>query len=463
MPTTVLSQADSGVGVKNSINLFGKKNFIGTFVPPFAVINDSRFLDSLDRRDRVAGVVEAIKVALLRDPDFYGYMERHADDIAAGRSDVIEALIRRSAELHLAHICGNGDPFEFGSARPLDFGHWAAHKLESMTAHRLRHGEAVAIGITLDLIYSVRKQFLDRVTAERIISLLIAVGLPVWDEATLQREANGTLTLIQGLREFREHLGGELHVTLLRGIGESFEVTEMDETAGRRVDHLAGGCAAEPPRVSPPAGSRRNAVNVGRNLHLTYCSNIHPGESWPEVYAAIAASLPRVRALLRHEGPMAIGLRLSARAAEALSRRAVLEEFLGFLSEGDYYVPTLNGFPYGTFHGARVKERVYLPDWRDHARIDYTNRLARLLATMLGARSEIEGSVSTVPGAFRSTVLGEGDRRADRSRHAGARRVPQRAAPGDRQGHNACDRAGARVLSRNSERRRHVFRDVSVR
>ena len=230
VPTTVLSQADSGVGVKNSINLFGKKNFIGTFVPPFAVINDSRFLDSLDPRDRVAGVVEAIKVALLRDPEFYGYMERHADDIAAGRGEVIEALIRRSAELHLAHICGNGDPFEFGSARPLDFGHWAAHKLESMTAHRLRHGEAVAIGIALDLTYSVAKQYLDRVTAERIIHLLIAVGLPICDEAMLEREANGTLTLIQGLREFREHLGGELHVTLLHGIGRAFEVTEMDES-----------------------------------------------------------------------------------------------------------------------------------------------------------------------------------------------------------------------------------------
>jgi 3-dehydroquinate synthase len=227
-PTTVLSQADSGVGVKNSINFFGKKNFVGTFVPPFAVINDFEFLDSLDPRDRIAGVVEAIKVALLRDPAFYCYMERHAAEIAAGRSDVIETLVQRSAELHLAHICGNGDPFEFGSARPLDFGHWAAHKLESMTSHRLRHGEAVSIGIALDLTYSVRKEFLDRHTCERILSLLLAVGLPITDSALFQRDATG-LALISGLREFREHLGGELHITLLRGIGESFEVTEMDE------------------------------------------------------------------------------------------------------------------------------------------------------------------------------------------------------------------------------------------
>ena len=229
MPTTVLSQADSGVGVKNSINLFGKKNFIGTFVPAFAVINDAKFLDSLDPRDRVAGVAEAIKVALLRDPAFYTYLERHAGDIAKGRPAVLETLIRRSAELHLAHICGNGDPFEFGSARPLDFGHWSAHKLESMTSHRLRHGEAVAIGMALDLTYSVKKGFLDRITSERILSLLLAIGLPIWDDAALQRDAGGGLTLISGLREFREHLGGELHVTLLRSIGESFEVTEMEE------------------------------------------------------------------------------------------------------------------------------------------------------------------------------------------------------------------------------------------
>src|SRR5207342_647581 len=83
IPTTVLSQADSGVGVKNGVNLFGKKNFIGTFVPPFAVINDSRFLESLSRRDTVSGVVEAIKVALLRDPAFYRYLEVHAVDIAS--------------------------------------------------------------------------------------------------------------------------------------------------------------------------------------------------------------------------------------------------------------------------------------------------------------------------------------------------------------------------------------------
>jgi 3-dehydroquinate synthase len=228
-PTTVLSQGDSGIAVKNGINLFGKKNFVGTFVPPFAVINDSRFLESLSQRDRISGVVEAIKVALLRDPGFYRYLEANVGNIVTGELSVLTSLIRRSAELHLAHICGNGDPFELGSARPLDFGHWAAHKLESMTHHRLRHGEAVAIGIALDVIYSVKTGHLAPLVADRILSLLEGVGFRLWDAALTERTPSGGLAIIHGLREFREHLGGELHVTLLRGIGQGFEVTEMDD------------------------------------------------------------------------------------------------------------------------------------------------------------------------------------------------------------------------------------------
>lgn len=231
MPTTVLSQADSGIALKNGLNLFGKKNFIGTFVPPFAVINDFQFLGSLDRRERIAGISEAIKVALLRDAAFFEYIESHALALAAGKPDVLEAVVRRSAELHLAHICGSGDPFELGSARPLDFGHWSAHKLEAMTAYAVRHGEAVAIGMALDIIYSVRQGFLSAAAGERILLLLEGVGFRLWNDALLQEGAGGGLVVLAGLREFREHLGGELHVTLLRDIGRSFEVTKMDEAA----------------------------------------------------------------------------------------------------------------------------------------------------------------------------------------------------------------------------------------
>jgi 3-dehydroquinate synthase len=250
LPTTVLAQADSGIAVKNSVNLFGKKNFIGTFVPPFGVINDVAALATLPHRDRIAGVSEAIKVALLKDPGFFGYLELNRAKLAAGDVDVLSFVVRRSAELHLGHICGNGDPFELGSARPLDFGHWAAHKLESMTSNGLRHGEAVAIGMALDLTYSVAKGILDRHTYMRILRLIAAVGLPTWDDALFERTTDGQLAVVRGLQEFREHLGGELHITLIRGIGRSFEVTEMDETlVCEAIATLARG-AAHPARVS---------------------------------------------------------------------------------------------------------------------------------------------------------------------------------------------------------------------
>lgn len=230
-PTTVLSQADSGIAVKNGVNLFGKKNFMGSFVPPFAVINDWVFLQSLEHRDRIAGVVEAVKVALLKDAMFYHRIEQAAGQIAVGDLRAIVPVIQRSAELHLSHICGNGDPFELGSARPLDFGHWAAHKLESITSHRLRHGEAVAIGIALDLQYSVRMGYLQRTEADRILTLLERIGFALWDDALLTRDAEGRFALLRGLQEFREHLGGVLHITQLKSIGRGFEVNEMDEAA----------------------------------------------------------------------------------------------------------------------------------------------------------------------------------------------------------------------------------------
>jgi 3-dehydroquinate synthase len=228
-PTTVLAQADSGIAVKNGVNLFGKKNFIGTFVPPFAVINDTDMLATLPRRDKVAGVSEAIKVALLKDRGFFEYLENNSARLAAGDGDTLAYVVRRSAELHLAHICGNGDPFELGSARPLDFGHWSAHKLESMTGHRVRHGEAVAIGMALDLTYGVSRGFLDKQTCSRVLRLLALVGLPLWDDDLMRPAAGGQLAVIKGLQEFREHLGGQLHITMLRDIGRSFEVNEMDE------------------------------------------------------------------------------------------------------------------------------------------------------------------------------------------------------------------------------------------
>jgi 3-dehydroquinate synthase len=258
MPTTVLAQGDSGIAVKNGMNLFGKKNFIGTFVPPFAVIADTQTLETLTHRDRIAGVSEAVKVALLRSPAFYRSIDAQASEIAAGDVDVLANIVRESAELHLAHICGNGDPFELGSARPLDFGHWAAHKLESMTDFRLRHGEAVAIGMALDLTYSVLMGHLAPETAEGILGLLERIGFQLWDDALVQEEPDGGYALIRGLQEFREHLGGELHVTLLRDVGSGFEVTSMDERVVE--DAIRALAERHAPRRAPSLASAASAL-----------------------------------------------------------------------------------------------------------------------------------------------------------------------------------------------------------
>jgi 3-dehydroquinate synthase len=229
LPSTTLSQDDSGVGVKNGINAFGKKNFIGTFAPPFAVINDFDLLASLSPRDKRAGYVEAVKVALIRDAAFFGAIERDAERLRAFEAGAMEHLIYRCAELHVEHIATSGDPFEFGSARPLDFGHWAAHKLEQLSEFKIRHGEAVAIGIAIDVLYSSQIGLIDAATAERILALLEKLGFDLFANELLHVNSTGRLILLEGLEEFREHLGGDLTVTLLQGIGRGIEVHQMKE------------------------------------------------------------------------------------------------------------------------------------------------------------------------------------------------------------------------------------------
>ncbi len=229
VPTTVLAQNDSGVGVKNGVNLYGQKNFVGTFAPPFAVLNDGEMIDALPARDKIAGMAEAVKVALIRDGAFFAWLERHADDLVLFEGAAMAAMIRRCAELHMRQIAQGGDPFETGSARPLDYGHWAAHKLEAMTRHHLRHGEAVAIGLALDARYSVLRGLLEPGEEARICCLLEHLGFKLWHAALDKREAGGRHAVLQGLRDFREHLGGELTITLLAGIGTGVEVHEMDE------------------------------------------------------------------------------------------------------------------------------------------------------------------------------------------------------------------------------------------
>ena len=239
MPTTVLSQCDGGVGVKTGANAFATKNFLGTFTPPFAVINDSAFLATLDRRDRIAGLSEAVKVALIRDAEFFAWLEANADALGDVVPGVESEAIRRTAELHLVHIAQSGDPFEAGMARPLDFGHWSAHKLEVMSGHRLRHGEAVAIGIALDCRYACEAGLLAPLDCDRIIAILERIGFRLWDDALSAKDESGRPAVLAGLDDFREHLGGELTLTIAERVGRARDIGDVDvERMTNAIDWL---------------------------------------------------------------------------------------------------------------------------------------------------------------------------------------------------------------------------------
>lgn len=230
IPTTVLAQNDAAVGVKNGINAYGKKNFLGTFVPPVAVLNDFSFLNTLDDRQWRAGISEAVKVALIKDSEFFEELEANADALNQRDKDAMKSLIYRCAELHLEHISTSGDPFERGSSRPLDFGHWVAHKLEQLTDYRLLHGEAVAIGIVLDTIYSQLLGYISEEESNRIIDLFRACGFTLY-VTELENDLDNPgekQSVLHGLQEFREHLGGELTIMLLDRIGSGVEVHEVD-------------------------------------------------------------------------------------------------------------------------------------------------------------------------------------------------------------------------------------------
>jgi 3-dehydroquinate synthase len=225
IPTTILSQNDSGVGVKNGINYLGKKNFLGTFAPPVAVFNDFDFLVSLSDRHWRAGISEAVKVSLIKDSWFFEWIEKNTNALASRDKETMQYLIWHCAKLHMQHI-GGGDPFEKGSSRPLDFGHWSAHKLEQLTNFEVLHGEAVAIGIALDTVYSSLSGRLPKADSDRVIKLLIKLGLPVTHQLIVPEDEQSPILL--GLEEFREHLGGRLTIMLLGAIGKGEEVNDID-------------------------------------------------------------------------------------------------------------------------------------------------------------------------------------------------------------------------------------------
>lgn len=225
IPTTVLSQNDSAVGVKNSVNAFKKKNFLGTFAPPFAIINDSDFLETLEQRDWISGISEAIKVALIKDKTFFKFIADNAVALKNREMGPMQYVIYKCAEMHMHHIAQGGDPFESGSSRPLDFGHWAAHKMEFMTNYELRHGEAVAKGIALDITYAHLVGLISEEDLQHILDVMTAIGFDL--SLPVKNDENIGL-LLNGIEEFREHLGGQLTITLISDLGVKHDVHTID-------------------------------------------------------------------------------------------------------------------------------------------------------------------------------------------------------------------------------------------
>jgi len=222
IPTTTLAQCDGGVGLKNGVNFAGGKNAVGTFAPPFGVLNDFQFLPTLSDRDWRGGIAEAFKVAIIRDRPFFGFLCENAAPLRERAEGPMRRLLQRCAGLHIEHIRIAGDPFEMGRARPLDFGHWSAHKLELLSNFRIPHGDAVAAGVALDSAYAAWQGWIREDDFQRIRGALVRSGFPLW-YPEMEDPA-----LLDGLREFQEHLGGDLCITFPFRIGNRREESHME-------------------------------------------------------------------------------------------------------------------------------------------------------------------------------------------------------------------------------------------
>ncbi len=245
VPTTLLSMDDAGVGVKNGINYNGTKNLFGCFYPPEAVIIDYQFLRTLEKRDIFAGVAEALKVALIKDKTLYGFIKDNAEAIKNIDWTVLEHLATESSRLHLAHI-SSGDPFEKGSSRPLDFGHWSAHKLEAMTNNEVRHGEAVAIGMGVDIYCAALMDLIPMTMAKDILTTMQSCGLNLWHDALGRVDRNGKLEILDGLKEFQEHLGGRLTLAMPTGVGAFKDIHTLPEPIIEKALKLLQGTEHDP-------------------------------------------------------------------------------------------------------------------------------------------------------------------------------------------------------------------------
>jgi 3-dehydroquinate synthase len=255
VPTTVLAQGDSGTSLRTALDLPAGKDFLGTFAPPWAVINDFNFLRTLPRRDRIAGMAPAFQVAILKDPAFLSFLTARAAALRDGDDSALEQMIMRCAELHAAQV-RNSDPFEAGASRPLDFGLWSAHALETLTGYRLRHGEALAVGIALDLTIARNRGLLGPEQHKAIVRAMTAAGLPLWHLALHCRREDGALRIQQGLVEYDRQTGGEPGLVMPNGSGDCCAIHDVSaeevERAVKQLEHYWASLADEPQTQPAP-------------------------------------------------------------------------------------------------------------------------------------------------------------------------------------------------------------------
>lgn len=239
IPTTLLAQVDSSVGGKTGVNHPGGKNMIGAFYQPRCVVADTALLETLPRREFLAGVAEVVKYGAIRDREFFGWLEGNGAALVERRSDVLIHAIRVSCAIKADVVAA--DEREAGVRAILNFGHTFGHALEALTGYRrYLHGEAVAIGMAMASDLSARLGWLPWADARRVRDLLETCGLPARPPADIEGEA-----LRRAMGMDKKVVDGRLRLVLIRSIGAAEATDAIDDTALRATldahDHLCDG------------------------------------------------------------------------------------------------------------------------------------------------------------------------------------------------------------------------------
>ena len=216
IPTTLLAQASGALSPRCSVNALGRKDALSAFCPPFAVLLDAKWLASLTEREKRAGLAEITRTALAADADFFHWIADHARALGAFERRTLETAARWSARLHWESLA-ESDPFDAGKAMPLDFGRWAALRLEAEAGGDLLHGEAAAVGASVDLLLSVLLTGLPPESARAALEVLAGFGLPLWHDALGEADDDGAPALLSALAEYSA--AGSPSVPLLRAAG----------------------------------------------------------------------------------------------------------------------------------------------------------------------------------------------------------------------------------------------------